>query len=350
MFTQLQELERRLEGDLILPRETPAFCAAVLRRLDFVFVGQPSVVPGLVVAGGVLTDGTPVSGAGRRRTGALTRLAGEAAEQLGLRAAVDGLPHDQDVPVLDWQGARTGGLDRDVLPLSSSETAGFSEGLAAHVAFSEAVDHGALELFERDAAAHWWAGATKAVLLSGTDDMVDSRLGVGRTRSTRILDVTCDTGVPAVVAASFDAQGGGFCFGAAARVSLVAAVEAAIRELGAAEFGLALERSRGTDMISNDTGLTAQTLTLAQLETDMVGDCRSLQSQTEMCTSMPKQAWPDVLQENGIGIVDLGCVEGQFRVIKAVSAALQPGQETYVCPRFAAALTGKRRQTQGPLY
>ncbi len=350
MFTQLQEFERRLDGDLILPPETPAFCAAVLRRLDFVFVGQPSVVPGLVVAGGVLTDGTPVSGAGRRRTGALIRLAGEAAEQLGLRAAVDGLPREQDVPMLDWHGAKAGYLARDVLPLSSSETAGFSEGLAAHVAFSEAVDHGALELFERDAAAHWWAGATKAVLLSGTDDMVDGMLGAGRTRSTRILDVTCDTGVPAVLAASFDAQGGGYCFGAAARVSLVEAVEAAIRELGAAEFGQALEQSRGTDMTSEGAGMTAQTLTLAQFETDMVADCRPLQSQTEMRNGIPEQVWPDVLKENGVGIVDLGCVGGQFRVIKAVSAALQPGQETYVCSRFAAALTGKRRQTQGPLY
>ena len=161
MFTQLQEFERRLDGDLILPPDAPAFCAAVLRRLDFVFVGRPSVVPGMVVAGGVLTDGTPVSGAGRGRIGALIRLAGEAAEQLGLRAAVDGLPQDQNVPVLDWHGSRTGNLDRDVLPLSSFETAGYSEGLAAHGTFSDAVQHGALELFERDAAAHWWAGASK---------------------------------------------------------------------------------------------------------------------------------------------------------------------------------------------
>ncbi len=350
MFTQLQEFERRLDGDLILPPETPAFCASVLRRLDFVFVGRPSVVPGMVVAGGVLTDGTPVSGAGQRRTGALIRLAGEAAEQLGLRAAVDGLPRGQDVSLLDWHGARTGDLDRDVLPLSSSETAGYSEGLAAHVTFSDAMQHGALELFERDAAAHWWAGASKAVLLSGTEDIVDGMLGAGRQRSTRILDVTCDTGVPAVVAASFVAQGGGFCFGAAARGTLAEAVDAAIRELGAAEFGQALEQSRGTDMTTENAGMTAQTLTLAQFQTNLVTDRRSLQSQIELRESIAKEAWPDVLKENGVGIVDLGCVEGRFRVIKAVSAALQPGQETYVCPRFAAALTGKRRQTQGPLY
>jgi len=350
MFTQLQEFERRLDGDLILPHETPAFCAAVLRHLDFVFVGRPSVVPGMVVAGGVLTDGTPVSGAGRGRIGALIRLAGEAAEQLGLRAAVDGLPHDQGVPVLDWHGARAGNLDRDVLPLSSSETAGYSEGLAAHGTFSDAVQHAALELFERDAAAHWWAGASKAVLLSGTDDMVDSMLGAGRPRSTRIVDVTCDTGVPAVVAASFDVEGGGFCFGAAARASLAEAVEGAIRELGAAEFGQALEQSRGAEMTPDCAGMTAQNLSLAQFEAEMVADDRPFQSQIRMRKSIAKEAWRRVLQENGIGIVDLGCVEAQFRVIKAVSAALQLGRETYVCPRFAIALEGIRRQTQGPLY
>ncbi len=350
MFTALREFERPLGGEMALPEEVPAFCRGVLAQLDYVFVGCPKAVPEMVIAGGVLPDGTPVSGAGSSRENALVRLAGEAAEQLGLRQAVASLLCDKDIPVLDLGGSEVGQAAREVLPLLPSETAGFSEGLAAHRDWEPAAFHGALELFERDAAAHWWSGATQATLLTEADARVFEALGVRPERQTRILDVTCDTGVPVVVAASFDLKGGGFCFGAAAGASLEGAIGSALRELGAAEFGRVLERSRAGESDDAGSGLSVDTLTLQVLETQMVGQSASLKPQVLSRNYIAKGEWPNLIQENGIGIVDLGCVGGQFRVIKAVSAALQPGRETHVCARFQAALLGTERRTQGPLY
>ncbi|MFY0660709.1 MAG: YcaO-like family protein [Shimia sp.] len=350
MFKELREFERPLSGPLGVPQEAPMWCLPVLQQLDYLFVGVPSAVPALVIAGGVLADGTPVSGAGRTREAALLRLAGETAEQLGLRAAVAQLPSDRAISVFDWGGKDVGEVDRAVLPLTAAETAGFSEGLAAHTDVTQARLHGALELFERDAAAHWWAGATNAIGVTDIDDRVVDVLGVRPTRQTRLLDVTCDTGVPAVVAASFDMTGAGFCFGAAAGVSLEAAMTSALRELGAAEFGQLLEQSRGGEAVDSGAGLTVNTLTLEVMEAQMVAQRVPFKTHVRARRALTPAEWPAVMQENGIGIVDLGCVAGQFWAIKAVSTALQSGRETFVCPRFQTALLGKTRRTQGPLY
>ncbi|WP_299419521.1 YcaO-like family protein [uncultured Shimia sp.] len=350
MFKELREFERPLSGPLGVPEETPMCCLPVLRQLDYLFVGVPSSVPAVVIAGGVLADGTPVSGAGRTREAALLRLAGEAAEQLGLRAAVAELPSDRTIYVFDWGGKDVGVVDRSVLPLTASDTAGFSEGLAAHTDVAQARLHGALELFERDAAAHWWAGATAAIGITDIEDRVVDVLGVRPTRQTRLLDVTCDTGVPVVVAAAFDVTGAGFCFGAAAGMSLEVAMTSALRELGAAEFGQVLEQSRGAKPVDDGTGLTVNTLTLEVMETQMVAQRVPFKTQVRARRALAPEEWPAVMQENEIGIVDLGCVAGQFWAIKAVSTALQSGRETFVCPRFQAALLGKTRRTQGPLY
>lgn len=350
MFTELREFERPLGGEIVVPDEAPAFCTDVLAQLDYLFLGHPSAVPALTIAGGLLADGTSVSGAGESPCAALVRLAGEAAEQLGLRAVVEGLSPSGDVPLLDWNGVYAGHGARTVLPLTSTDTAGFSEGLAAHTEIASARLHGVLELFERDAAAHWWAGATPAVLLTDAEEAVVEALGARPNRQTRIVDVTCDTGVPVVVAASFDDCGADFCFGAAAGASLVAAIGGALRELGAAEFGQILEQSRGGEDTVEKHGQSADTLTLSVLETQMVAQKISLKTKVNMCNTIAKGEWRGILRRNGIGIVDLGCVGGHFRVIKAVSAELQPGRETYDCPRFQEALLGKTRRTQEPLY
>lgn len=348
MFTALREYERSAEGEVILPSAAPAICVGVLAQLDYMFVGRPSAVPGMVIAGGVLSDGTPVSGAGSNRDGALVRLAGEAAEQLGLRQAVAGLPSDGDVPMSDWGGDAAGLLAREVLPLSPAKTEGFSEGLAAHTDFEAAMLHGALELFERDAAVTWWAGGSDGVLLIGGEALVEDALGARPKRQTRVVDVTCDTAVPVVVAVSFDVRGDGFCFGAAAGASLEAAIDGAVRELGAAEFGFVLEQSR--ELVQSAGTGSVDTLTLEAFEAEMIAQRAPLEAHVLRRKLIAKDAWLHIAQENGIGFVDLGCVGGHFQVIKAVSAALQPGQETHVCPRFRKAMIGKKRRTQGPLY
>ncbi|SMP13472.1 YcaO-like family protein [Shimia sagamensis] len=350
MFTELREYERSASGEMVLPKATPGFCAPVLRRLDYVFVGRPSCVPALVIAGGVLPDGTPVSGAGDAVDAALVRLAGEAAEQVGLRTYLGKLPERAPVLACDWQGLNATPVARSVLPTSEAETAGFSEGLAVHTDVDAAQRHGVLELFERDAAAHWWAGATEAVELLGVEALVAEGIGHRAKRQTRVLDVTCDTKVPAVVAASFDQSGGGFCFGAAAGAHLRDAVVSAVRELGAAEFGRQLDVSRNVLPKDGGATLTVNTLTLDQFNAAFVTQKTALEAQVQMRGVIAKEEWGAVCAKSDVGIVDLGCVEGVFQVIKATSTALQSGREIHVCPRLQAALFGKKRRTQGPLY
>ncbi len=350
MFKELREFERPQGGDLRLPTVTPAFCVPVLQQLAYVFLGRPRCIPAMVVAGGVLVDGTPVTGAGDTHSAALVRLAGEAAEQLGLRAVVPGLAKEGPIEARGFAGQTVVQVAREILPVADTETAGFSEGLAAHTDAMAAQRHGALELFERDAAAHWWAGITQAVDLLGVETLVTEVLGARQSRHTRVLDVTCDTGVPVVVAASFDESGSGFCFGAAAGGTLQAAATSALRELGASEFGQLLEQSRGGTAAQTSGALTVETLTLDALDALFVARKVPLETQFQVRGQISEGRWPKVFAANGIGIVDLGCVAGQFWVIKAVSATLQPGRETQVCQRFQTALLGTKRRTQGPLY
>lgn len=131
-----------------------------------------------------------------------------------------------------------------------------SNGCAAGPSAEEATLRGLLELIERDAVALWWRGGRPAAPIPLEDPAVAAaaallarlRQGEGGRRSW-LLDITTDLGVPAVAAVSFDAAGGGFCFGTAARPSLAAAGCAALMEMAQIELAMevveAKRRERG---------------------------------------------------------------------------------------------------------
>ncbi len=98
--------------------------------------------------------------------------------------------------------------------------------------------HGLLELIERDAVALWWRGGRRARLLPGdAGTAVLARLRRGNTqRRSWFLDVTNDSGVPVVVAASCGDDGFGLCCGFAARTTLASAADAAAREMAQMEL------------------------------------------------------------------------------------------------------------------
>ncbi len=96
-----------------------------------------------------------------------------------------------------------------------------------------------LELIERDAVALWWRGGRRARLLPGdhgTAVLARLRGGITRRRSW-FLDITNDSTVPVVVAASCNDDGHGLCCGFAARPTLGGAAEAAAREMMQMELG-----------------------------------------------------------------------------------------------------------------
>jgi ribosomal protein S12 methylthiotransferase accessory factor len=97
----------------------------------------------------------------------------------------------------------------------------------------DATLHGLLELIERDAVALWLRGGLRARQLApGPGAALLGRLrGEVSTRRTWLLDITTDTGVPAVAAVACNDDGFGLCRGYACRPTLAAAADAALMEL-----------------------------------------------------------------------------------------------------------------------
>lgn len=177
-----------------------------------------------------------------------------AIEESGL-AAMLGLGDPHALAALDWlpawrlrDGAMTAvpadlcfrrppahGRPRAAAPLSI--------GCAAAPTLDDAVLSGLLELVERDAAALWWRGGEPAagLALEGTAlrDVVkflqEIRRGVDA-RSTWLLDITSDLGIPCIAALSMDRDGRKLACGLAAGLSLDRAARGALREMGQYEL------------------------------------------------------------------------------------------------------------------
>jgi ribosomal protein S12 methylthiotransferase accessory factor len=122
-----------------------------------------------------------------------------------------------------------------------------STGCGAGASFDDALLHGLCELIERDAVALWWRGGLRGRAIdersaagqAGAELL--ARLRGGSTRRTSwLLDITTDVGVPCVVAMSVAAGGRGFACGHAARPSRAAAVRSAITEMCQIELGQAV--------------------------------------------------------------------------------------------------------------
>ena len=153
-------------------------------------------------AGGVTISGRSVTGSGQSETIALLAVAGEVAEA--------GVAFDNRT--LD------GGL----------------RGQGAGVTVDNARRHAELELLERHCVTRWWASGPAAVWLSGPDPA-----GGRATSAWHIADLTT---AQVVVAVSFDQDGSGFCFGAACRSDVKAALSSATHELIQGEVGLKIAR------------------------------------------------------------------------------------------------------------
>ncbi len=106
-----------------------------------------------------------------------------------------------------------------------------------------------LECVERDAVALWWHGSLPAGLLSL--DLIDApqpRLFWWlhqRTRSTQLLDLSTDIGLPVVAAVSADPDGRFVAMGSAARPLLADAALAAVTEMVQTEISMDEARNAG---------------------------------------------------------------------------------------------------------
>ncbi len=116
-----------------------------------------------------------------------------------------------------------------------------SNGCAAGATSEKALEAALLELIERDATGRWWYGRRRRPelpfsLLESWPDLC--RWLGGRARSTRLLDLTTDIGIPVVAAVSTSADGGGPAIGVAARLAQQDAAGGAVAEMLGVETSL----------------------------------------------------------------------------------------------------------------
>jgi ribosomal protein S12 methylthiotransferase accessory factor len=121
-----------------------------------------------------------------------------------------------------------------------------SSGCAAGPDHLSATLHGLFELVERDAVSLWWRGGRPGRLPpSGAGAAVLARLRGGSSqRRTWLLDITNDTAIPAVVAASCNDDGFGLCCGFAARATIAGAADAAAREMAQMELAVSVTAAK----------------------------------------------------------------------------------------------------------
>lgn len=158
-----------------------------------------------------------------------------------------------------------------------------SAGCAAGPSRAAAIAHAVLELIERDAAAQWWIGGRRGrgisvemLAATGATALIVGLRRESGMRRTTLLDITGDLGVPSVAALSFDGDGSGMACGLAARLSLGAAIRAAVLEMCQMELSrrlarLKLERDgearltrREADLLRLGRSLTADDCALLQ--------------------------------------------------------------------------------------
>jgi ribosomal protein S12 methylthiotransferase accessory factor len=138
-----------------------------------------------------------------------------------------------------------------------------STGCAAGATRDDAALRAVLELVERDAAALWWRGGRRGHAVAPDSEagraaatLLEQLRQGNRTRSTRLLDITSDLGIPVIAAISAREDGHGFAFGLASRLAPADAARAAIFEMCQGELAhhvVAAKRRESGDSALNES-------------------------------------------------------------------------------------------------
>jgi ribosomal protein S12 methylthiotransferase accessory factor len=225
-----------------------------------------------------------------------------------------------------------------------------SSGCGAGIARDAALLHGLLELIERDAIALWWLGGRKCrqvsvelMQTSGAAILLGELRRGTASRSTWLLDITTDIGIPTIAALSVDSETGrglvgGFCAG----LRYVDAIRNAVLELCQIELGLhiiELKRRQRGDSALNEVDLKH----LRRARELDAGNCSLLYP-----ADSPSQGVSDEIARpiayiarrlSSLGMqvffVDLTRPALGIPVVRALATGLQPMPSTLVTPRLA---------------
>lgn len=205
-LTEFESAEAVHAAMRALAHPAAAILPSPFALVDYLFWGRSRGHPGIWIAGGLTVSGQSLTGSGPTAGQALWGVAGEAAEHAARAAA--GL-----------LGAAHAGCE-----------------FGAHPLPAQAAAQARFEAVERRAVRRWWQGLAGARALPPD--------GGGAGRPALAVQIEAPPGFAVVLAASFDADGHGFAFGAACRGDAAQARGHAMRELAQAEFGLDLVRMR----------------------------------------------------------------------------------------------------------
>ena len=346
---------------------------ALCDRRSFSLSGPSETMEGALAS--VIGEGVEVLSQAERagdvvRVGSLAATAGEVLASCGTFFA--GHPGALDPATsIDWIGARLlggprlhGGSGDVLVPADWSLRRapartrilppwGLGNGVAAGPDHEWAASRALLELIERDAVALWWRGGRRGRPISPQDPAMAeavrliSLLRQDQTaRPCWLLDVTTDIGVPCVVAASCDADGRGLAFGFGARLTLAAAVRAALLENAQMELSLMLARAKqAAGDVSSATLTDAEARLLDLANTVNAATCELLYP-AGLPRNHPRPAdgehvgqLASALEAAGIeaALIDLTRPEFAIPVVRAVAPQLQPMPSPTVTDRLRAA-------------
>lgn len=333
--------------DRHLPPSSPL--RASLAHLDWAGFLPASAAPGYVYLA-ASCRGVPVGGGGLTPAEAAARCAGEATEVLVQSApqprstdpprdAIDALwlaeahrataPRIRAFSLTDQTpiGVPAAAVHPDLARADHAPPA--SLGLAAAADPAAARTAALLELVERDAAARWWMGRELPPALAAADlparALAAARDGAARPRPTWFARLCGPTGIPAICAASRDAQGErGLAFGFKAGFDARAAAYGALMELLQMEIALEIARHRAARGLAGpgDAGPLAR----AALDPDAYAAfaCRPPRSETIETVDLGGL----VLRLAALGmepvVVDLAGPPGGLATAKAFVAGLRP--------------------------
>ncbi|MET0605558.1 MAG: YcaO-like family protein [Beijerinckiaceae bacterium] len=252
-------------------------------------------------------------------------------------------------------------VSRKIAPVGA-----LSAGCAAGRTTDEAATRAVLELIERDAAALWWKGGRPAggvdaahpCAAFAAERLAQLRRGIA-TRTTMLLDLTNDFGVPVIAAASYDVSGRNFACGLAARLEVNDAADAALREMGQMELAAGVASIKLAEAGEAALG-PVDRHNLARAAFD-ARECELLHA----CARAPDA--PAMAQWNCAALArhladrriatyrfDLTRPTIGVPVVRAIAPALQPYSDAILTPRLAAAMSlhgGGASLTRGmPLY
>jgi ribosomal protein S12 methylthiotransferase accessory factor len=233
--------------------------------------------------------------------------------------------------------------DRVIQPIGA-----LSSGVAAGPTFEAAAVRAVLELCERDAAALWWLGGRRPKCFSAGHPVHEAanallerlRQGVS-SRQNLLLNITTDTGVPAVAAVSVDHNGRNMACGVAARGDWPSATSAAILEMCQMEMAATvaeMKRAEGGEGKLNETD--RRHLRRAAFDTT---SCALLHPHEELApeayTSLARNELHEVVnvltgRNIRLFLIELTRKDLDIPVVRAVSPDLQPFSRTATTTRF----------------